>query len=269
MNTGRDIIDLVTDVLSAAVSVTVSQRTISSATGSIGLREGAYMVTNTLNSPHIVRLLDRLFDEADASEPSLEAVAQSDASRLLTSRTEYREFYGLLKNIPLPVSRETGKLLYILARSTGTRHVLEFGTSFGVSTIYLAAALRDNGGGRIITTEFESSKVDRARANLTQAGLIDLVEFREGDALKTLAHDLPETLDLVLLDGAKALYADILMLIEGCLRPGSLVLADDATHCREFLSQIRSDANRYMSVPLAGDLEIAMRCLERRRTDLN
>jgi len=74
------------------------------------------MVTNTFNSPHIVRLLDRLFDEADASKPSLEAVAQSDASRLLTSRTEYREFYGLLKNIPLPVSRETGQLLYILAR---------------------------------------------------------------------------------------------------------------------------------------------------------
>ena len=89
--------------------------------------------------------------------------------------------------------------------------------------------------------------------------MIDLVEFREGDALKTLAHDLPETLDLVLLDGAKALYADILMLIESCLRPGSLVLADDAKDCREFVSQIRSDANRYMRVPLAGDLEMAMR----------
>ena len=216
------------------------------------------MVTNTLNSPHIVRLLDRLFDEADASKPSLEAVAQSDALRLLTSRTEYREFYGLLKNIPLPVSRETGQLLYMLARSTGTQHVLEFGTSFGVSTIYLAAALRDNGGGRIITTEFESSKVDRARANLAQAGLIDLVEFREGDALKTLAHDLPETLDLVLLDGAKALYADILTLIEGCLRPGSLMLADDARYCQEFVSQIRA-TSQYLSVPLAGDLEMAMR----------
>ena len=217
------------------------------------------MVTNTLNSPHIVRLLDRLFDEAETSEPSLQAVAQSDASRLLTSRTEYREFYGLLKNIPLPVSRQTGQLLYMLARATGARQVLEFGTSFGVSTIYLAAALRDNGGGRLITTEFESSKVDRARVNLTQAGLIDLVEIREGDALETLAHDLPETFDFVLLDGAKALYADVLERVEGRLRPGSLVLADDARLCQEFVSQMRSNTKRYLSVPMAGDLEVSMR----------
>jgi predicted O-methyltransferase YrrM len=217
------------------------------------------MVTNTLKSSHIVRLLDRLFDEADASEPALQAVAQSDASRLITSKTQYRQFYGLLKEIPLPVSRETGDLLYMLARSTGARQVLEFGTSLGVSTIYLAAALRDNGGGRIITTEFEPSKAARARENLTEAGLIDLVEIREGDALETLAQDLPETLDLVLLDGAKALYADILQRVEGYLRPGSLILADDARHCQEFVSRMRSDADRYLSVPLAGDLEISMR----------
>jgi predicted O-methyltransferase YrrM len=217
------------------------------------------MVTNTLNSPQIVGLLDRLFNEAQASEPALEAVRQSDAQRLLTSRTGYREFYGLMKEIPLPVSRETGSLLYMLTRSIGARQVLEFGTSFGVSTIYLAAALRDNGGGRVITTEFEPSKAARARENLTEAGLIDLVEIREGDALETLAQDLPEMLDLVLLDGAKALYAEILQRVEGSLRPGSLVLADDARFCQEFVSRMRSDASRYLSVPLAGDLEISMR----------
>ena len=192
------------------------------------------------------------------SESALQTVAQSPASRLFTSRTEYREFYGLLKDIPLPVSRETGHLLYMLTRSTGARNVLEFGTSFGVSTIYLAAALRDNGGGLVITTEFESSKAARARENLTEAGLVDLVEIREGDALETLTHDLPETLDLVLLDGAKALYADIFELIERCLRPGSLVLADDARHCQEFVNRLRSDSNRYISVLLSGDLEISM-----------
>lgn len=217
------------------------------------------MVTNTLNSPRIVSLLDSLFNEADASEAALKAVTQSDVSHLLTSRTGYREFYGLMKEIPLPVSRETGELLYMLTRSTGAQQVVEFGTSFGVSTIYLASALRDNGGGRIITTEFEPSKAAYARKNLTEAGLIDLVEIREGDALETLAHDLPEVVDLVLLDGAKALYADILQRVEGCLRPGSLVLADDARYCQEFVSQMRSDAKQYLSVPLAGDLEISMR----------
>jgi predicted O-methyltransferase YrrM len=217
------------------------------------------MTTNTLNSPQIIHLLDRLFAEADAREPALQAVAQSDAARLLTSRTGYREYYGLMKEIPLPVSRETGDLLYMLTRSTGARNVLEFGTSFGISTIYLAAALRDNGGGRVITTEFESSKAARARENLTEAGLIDLVEIRESDALETLAHDLPETLDIVLLDGAKALYADILQRVEGCLRPGSLVFADDTRFCPDFVRRMRSDPTRYLSVPLAGDLEISMR----------
>lgn len=224
-----------------------------------GLREGAHMATNTLNSPLIVRLLDRLFAEAEASEPALDAMRHSDASQLITSKTGYRQFYGLLKDIPLPVSRETGSLLYMLTRSTRAQSILEFGTSFGVSTIYLAAALRDNGGGRIITTEFEPSKAARARQNLREAGLIDLVEIREGDALETLAIDLPETFDLVLLDGAKSLYADILNCVQERLRPGSLVLVDDARYCAEFISHMRTDVNRYVSVPLAGDLEISMR----------
>ena len=102
--------------------------------------------------------------------------------------------------LPLAVSRETGTLLYMLARSCGARTIVEFGTSFGISTLHLAAALRDNGGGRLITSEFEPSKVARARDNLTAGGLIDLVEIREGDALQTLSVDLPETIDLLLLD---------------------------------------------------------------------
>ena len=177
----------------------------------------------------------------------------------MTSRTGYRELYGLLKDIPIPVSRETGHLLYMLARSTHAQFILEFGTSFGVSTIYLAAALRDNGGGRIITTEFEPAKVTRARENLKEASLLDLVEIREGDALETLACDLPPKLDLVLLDGAKGLYADILRRVESCLRPGSLVLADDSHHSPELVSWMRSDTNRYLSVPLVGNLELSMR----------
>ena len=217
------------------------------------------METNTLNSPEITNLLERLFNDADGSEPALQAVIDSGASQLLNSKTRYRELYGLLKEVPLPVSRETGQLLYMLIRSTHAHNVLEFGTSLGVSTIYIAAALRDNGGGRVITTEFEASKVARARENLKEAGLIDLVEIREGDALETLATGLPETVDLVLLDGAKSLYGDILQLLEGHLRSGSLVLADDARLSSDFVNLIRSDTKRYLSVPLTGDMEISMR----------
>jgi predicted O-methyltransferase YrrM len=214
---------------------------------------------NTLMSPNVVEVLDRLFTAAEASETALEQLAQSEASRLITSKSGYRQFYGLMKDIPLPVSRETGSLLYILTRSTRAQSILEFGTSYGVSTIYLAAALRDNGGGRIITTEFESSKVERARQHLTEASLMDFVEIREGDALQTLAHDLPETLDLVLLDGAKALYMDILECVDRRLHPGSLVIADDTHRCPEYVQSIRSQANKYLSVPVTGDVELSMR----------
>jgi predicted O-methyltransferase YrrM len=63
----------------------------------------------------------------------------------------------------------------------------------------------------------------------------------------------------VLLDGAKALYADVLTLVESRLRPGALVLADDARYCADFVNKMRASASSYVSVPLAGDLEMAMR----------
>ena len=112
----------------------------------------------------------------------------------------------------MPVSRNTGALLYMLARGNGARAIVEFGTSFGLSTVHLAAALRDNGGGKLIGTELESNKLAYARANLEAAGLADLVDIREGDALQTLARDLPDTVDLLLLDGHKPLYDKILSL---------------------------------------------------------
>ncbi|MFX9969622.1 hypothetical protein ABTP69_19380, partial [Acinetobacter baumannii] len=76
---------------------------------------------------------------------------------------DYQTFYTQMKDAPLAVSRETATLLYMLARSTNARSIVEFGTSFGLSTIHLAAALRDNGGGKLIGSEFEPGKVEKAR----------------------------------------------------------------------------------------------------------
>jgi predicted O-methyltransferase YrrM len=184
---------------------------------------------NTLTTDPLAPLLDRLFAEADEASEGTEA-AMSDLSaeergRLMRSRTEYLDLYGRLRNVPLPVSRNTGVLLYMLARGSRARTIVEFGTSFGISTLHLAAALRDNGGGHLITSEFEPSKAARARDNLTAGDLIDLVEIREGDALETLSVDLPETIDLVLLDGAKALYPEILSLVESRLRARQAITA--------------------------------------------
>ncbi len=217
----------------------------------------------TLTSAPLAPLLERLFTQADERSATSRAAAlnisAAELARLRASKTEYLDFYGRLKDVPLAVSRETGTLLYMLARATNAHNIVEFGTSFGISTLHLAAALRDNGGGRLVTTEFEASKVARARANLMAGGVIDLVEIRQGDALQTLKTGLPETIDLVLLDGAKPLYPEILALIEGRLRPGAFVVADDADASPEYLARVRSISQGYLSTPFGDDVEVSMR----------
>lgn len=208
-------------------------------------------------------LLDRLFLEAEATRGATHAavadLSDADQARMMRSKTDYRDLYGRLKDVPLAVSRQTGTLLYMLARSSRAKAIVEFGTSFGISTLHLAAGLRDNGGGRLITSEFEPSKVARARDNLSAGGLIDLVEIREGDALKTLSADLPDTIDLVLLDGAKALYPDILDLVEDHLEPGAIIVADNADFSPDYLARVRTPANGYLSTAFAEDVELSVR----------
>lgn len=157
------------------------------------------------------------------------------------------------------MSPETGALLYMLARGCRAQNIVEFGTSFGISTLHLAAALRDDGGGRLITCEFEPNKAAQARHNLTEGGVVDLVEIRVGDALETLRDDLPATVDLLLLDGAKGLYPDILTLLENRLRPGALIVADNADYSPEYLARVRSPASGYLSTPFADDVELSIR----------
>ena len=82
---------------------------------------------------------------------------------------------------------------------------------------------------------------------------------RQGDALKTLAADLPETIDLLLLDGAKSLYPEILGLLESRLRRGALIIADDADMSADYLKRVRSPASGYMSVAFAEDVDLSMR----------
>jgi predicted O-methyltransferase YrrM len=220
----------------------------------------------TLTAEPLASLLDRLFAEAEApASPQLRAAltsaspAERASATASTRDAEYLRFYSLAKDAYLAVSRDTARLLYMLVRSTGARSIVEFGTSFGISTLHLAAGLRDNGGGRLITTEFEPSKIARARENFVAGGLADLIEVREGDALQTLAHDLPERIEIVLLDGAKSLYTPILNLLEEHLVPGTLIVADNSDRSPDYLQRVRSSSHGYISVPFAEDVELSMR----------
>jgi len=162
----------------------------------------------------------------------------------------------------LPVSAQGGRLLYSLVRSARPQTIVEFGTSYGISTLYLAAAVRDNGAGRVVTTELSSTKVAAARANLAEAGVADLVDVRPGDALQTLAT-VDGAIGLVLLDGWKDLYLPVLRLLEPRLAPGALVIGDDSsfTSVQPYLDHVRDPANGYLSVafPVDDGMEISCR----------
>ncbi|MGW7577000.1 O-methyltransferase [Streptomyces sp. NPDC054765] len=161
----------------------------------------------------------------------------------------------------LPVHPQVGTFLYQLVRSLRPALVVEFGTSFGASTVYAAAALRDNGGGRIIGSELHPGKADRARGHLERAGLAPCAEIRRGDAREQLAA-LPGPVDLVLLDGWKELYLPVLKVLEPALRAGSLIVSDNLPMLPpEFTEYVRTAGNGYLSqqLPLGDGIEFSVR----------
>jgi predicted O-methyltransferase YrrM len=219
---------------------------------------------NTLAAPPLSTLLERMFAEADETAAVFRAeragLAPAERAARMGTTADYKTFYLThAKNVHLAVSRETATLLYMLARAMKARSAVEFGTSFGISTLHLAAALKDNGGGRVIGSEFEPSKVASARASMAAAGLADLVEIRAGDALETFSRDLPDTIDLVLLDGAKPLYARVLSLLAPRLRSGAMIVADNADMCPEYVAIVRAPGSGYVSVCIGDDVELTMK----------
>jgi predicted O-methyltransferase YrrM len=215
---------------------------------------------DTLTSPPVAEVLQRLFAEARAADEDLEArfseESRSAALAEVLSReaTDYKGLYrGLAANF-LNVSAEFGRFLYICARARQAKRIVEFGTSFGISTIYLAVALRDSGGGELIGTELEPTKAQRARQNLSAVGLADIVDIRVGDALETLRDGIGGDVDLVLLDGAFSLYLPVLKLLEPHLAPGALVIGENAIEeSSSYLDYVRNPDNGYRSIPLPFD----------------
>ena len=160
----------------------------------------------------------------------------------------------------LPISAEGGRLLYSLVRAARPQTVVEFGTSYGISTLYLSAAVKDNGVGQVISTELSAVKVAAARDNLAEAGVEATV--LEGDALETLAA-VEGPIGVVLLDGWKGLYLPVLRLLEDRLTPGALVIGDDSSFdsVQPYVDHVRDPENGYVSVgyPIEDGMEISCR----------
>ena len=212
-------------------------------------------MTSALQDARVALTLDRMHSEAARTDPPLLERAEGK------SLAERAVLFG---DAFIPVGRDAGRLLYTLVRGSLPGTVVEFGTSFGISTIYMAGAVRDRGAGVVITSEIDEGKADRARGYIREAGLLDFVEIRVGDALETL-DGLPRETSFLFLDGWKNLYLPVLRLLEPSLLPGALVVADDLDlfpdALRPYLEYVRDPANGYVSValPIGDAMELSTR----------
>lgn len=149
----------------------------------------------------------------------------------------------------MPISPTSGRLLYSIVRAVKPATVVEFGMSYGISTLHLAAAVCDNGTGHIFTTELSAKKVSTGSQTFTAAGVDELVTILDGDALHTLGQ-VDGEIGVVLLDGWKEMYLPVLQLIENQLPHGALILADNANNpgAASYLDYVRDPANGYVSI---------------------
>ncbi len=203
-------------------------------------------MTTTLQDSRVADALERMYAEAQ-DQFGQRRIGRDDWSRL--SQASAQERADALADIYMPVSPDAGRLLYSLVRAAKPATVVEFGMSLGISALHLASAVRDNGRGRVITTELSAAKIARAGATFTETGLADLITILSGNALSTLT-ELQGPVDFVLLDGWKDLYVPVIKLLEPHLSPGALVVADNTEQpdTKPYVDYVRDPENGYVSV---------------------
>jgi len=153
---------------------------------------------------------------------------------------------------------------HMMCRALRATRVVEIDTSFGVSTLYLADAVRANGGGVVIGTEYEPAKAAQARANFAAAGVADLIDLREGDLRETLKV-ITGPIDFVLMDIWTEMARPALELVAPHLRPGAVILADNTTQFRDayrhFFAFVDDPKNglKTMTLPFDNGLEMVVK----------
>ncbi|MGA0878247.1 MAG: O-methyltransferase [Ilumatobacteraceae bacterium] len=213
-----------------------------------------------IDEPRLAGLLESLHAQAEANDGKvLPGVLTAAVER--GAKTD-QDMSDLLADAYIPISPTVGRFVHLLALARPDGRIVEFGTSHGLSTLYLAATI-EQGGLPVITTEAEPKKAAAARANFEAAGLATQVDLREGDAFASLA-DLDEPISLLFLDGWKGLYLPLLQMLEDHLVPGALVVADDTTLlpdlCADYLAYVRGNPERFVSASLPVDdgLEVSV-----------
>ena len=220
---------------------------------------------SVLNDPKLEDLLARLHAQHDAQGADILAYFQRRAA---AGELNWEGFdtdaHAFMADKLVALEPDKAEFCYLTCRALRARRVVEVGTSHGVSTLYLAAAVRDNGGGVVIGTEYERAKARAARANFQAAGLTEFIELREGDLRETL-KELGGPIDFVLMDVWAEMARPALQLIAPRLRPGAVVCADNtvswAPSYAAYFAFVNDPANgfRTMTLPFDGGFEMTVK----------
>jgi predicted O-methyltransferase YrrM len=223
-------------------------------------------VVNSLKSDSRLRaLLDRLHAQSAEQIPALRdhyrahgiASVGGTVAEMQAGRPFWRDKLAALE----PVKAE---FCYALCRAMNARQIVEAGTSYGVSTLYLAAAVRDSGGGTVIATEYEREKAQAARANWAEAGLAQFIDLREGDLQETL-KTIDGTVDFLLVDIWTPMARPAIELVAPHMRAGAVVIADNTAAFREayadYFAYLAEPNNGFSTttLPFEGGLELSVK----------
>jgi predicted O-methyltransferase YrrM len=221
------------------------------------------------SDPTLAAVLERLHDRSEAQSAGLsEYFGRRIAERSLTGFSLDADALRFLSDKMVALERPKAEFCFNVCRALRARRIVEAGTSFGVSTLYLAAAVRansaeDGGTGLVIGTEHEASKAAAARQHFAEAGLTDFIELREGDLPGTLA-DLSGPIDFMLIDIWTAVALPALKQVAPHLRPGAVIVCDNTTLYREayrdyFNYVTESNGFGTMTLPFDGGLEFTVK----------
>src|ERR1700733_3739630 len=225
-----------------------------------------------LNDPKLESLLDRLHDASDAQTPAIrEYRAERDKTVDRPPEDQAARTKTFLADKLYALDRDKAEFCYQICRAIDARRVVEIGTSYGVSTLYLAAAVRDNvraggGSGVVIGTEYEPEKARAARANFDEAGLSSFIDLREGDLRETL-RQIEGPVDFMLVDIWIPMARPALELVAPHLRPRAVVTCDNTGREDEraayadYFAFINDPAQGFqtMTLPFSGGLEMSVR----------
>jgi len=221
------------------------------------------------SDPTLAAVLERLHDRSEAQSAGLsEYFGRRIAERSLTGFSLDADALRFLSDKMVALERPKAEFCFNVCRALRARRIVEAGTSFGVSTLYLAAAVRansaeDGGAGLVIGTEHEASKAAAARQHFAEAGLTDFIELREGDLPGTLA-DLSGPIDFMLIDIWTAVALPALKQVAPHLRPDAVIVCDNTTLYREayrdyFNYVTESNGFGTMTLPFDGGLEFTVK----------